>query len=494
MEFIKSADASGIQNPSVVGDSIVYTFTSKNTGNVTLTNVSITDPLAGLSALTYTWPGAAGVLLPGETVTATATYAITQADIDAGHVANSATTTGTPPTGPPVTPPPGTTDTPLTPAPAMEFSKSADASGIQDPSAVGDRIVYTFTAKNTGNVTLTNVAITDPLAGLSALAYTWPGTPGELLPGQTVTASAAYGITQADIDAGHVANSATTTGTPPTGPPVTPPPGTTDTPLTPGPAMEFTKSSDASEVQSPSVVGDQITYTFTAKNTGNVTLTNVSITDPLAGLSALTYVWPGAAGTLLPGETVIATATYAITQADINAGHVVNEATSTGTPPTGPAVTPPPATTDTPLTPAPAMQFTKTADTSAVQDPSMAGDVITYTFTAKNTGNVDLTNVSITDPLAGLSALSYDWPGTPGQLLPGQTVTASATYAITQADIDAGHIANAATTTGTPPVGPPVTPPPGTTDTPLTPKPAMEFNKSADDSAVQDPSKVGDVI
>ncbi len=494
MEFTKSADASGIQNPSVVGDIITYTFTAKNTGNVKLSNVSITDPLAGLSALAYTWPGTAGELLPGQTVTATATYAITQADIDAGHVANSATTTGTPPSGPPVTPPPGTTDTPLTPAPAMEFTKTADASGIQNPSVVGDRIIYTFTAKNTGNVKLSNVSITDPLAGLSALAYTWPGTPGELLPGQTVTATATYAITQADIDAGHVANSATTTGTPPSGPPVTPPPGTTDTPLTPAPAMEFTKSADSSAIQDPSVVGDIITYTFTAKNTGNVTLKNVSITDPLAGLSALSYVWPGTPGELLPGQTVTATATYAITQADINAGHVVNSATTTGTPPVGPPVTPPPGTTDTPLTPAPAMQFTKSADTSAVKDPSMVGDVITYSFTAKNTGNVNLSNVSITDPLAGLSALNYVWPGTPGELLPGQTVKATATYAITQSDIDAGHVANSATTTGTPPSGPPVTPPPGTTDTPLTPEPGMEFTKTADASAIQNPTKVGDVI
>ncbi|WP_284985081.1 hypothetical protein [Arthrobacter sp. fls2-241-R2A-172] len=494
MEFSKTADASAVQDPSKVGDVITYTFTSKNSGNVKLTNVSITDPLAGLSALTYTWPGTPGELLPGQTVTATATYAITQADIDAGHVANSATTTGTPPTGTPVTPPPGTTDTPLTPAPAMAFTKTADASGIQNPSVVGDRIVYTFTAKNTGNVTLTNVSVTDPLAGLSALTYTWPGAAGTLLPGQTVTATATYAITQADIDAGHVANSATTTGTPPVGPPVTPPPGTTDTPLTPAPAMQFTKSSDASAVQNPAVVGDTITYNFTAKNTGNVKLTNVSITDPLAGLSALTYIWPGTPGELQPGQTVTATATYAITQADINAGHVVNAATTTGTPPVGPPVTPPPGTTDTPLTPAPAMQFTKTADASAVQDPSVAGDKITYTFTAKNSGNVKLTNVSITDPLAGLSALTYTWPGTPGELQPGQTVTATATYAITQADIDAGHVANAATTIGTPPTGPPVTPPPGTTDTPLTPKPAMEFSKTADASAVQNPTVAGDKI
>ncbi|WP_443629177.1 DUF7507 domain-containing protein [Arthrobacter rhizosphaerae] len=69
---------------------ITYSFTSQNTGNVTLTNVAIADQLAGLSALVYTWPGTAGTLLPGQTVTATATYPITQADIDAGQVINSA--------------------------------------------------------------------------------------------------------------------------------------------------------------------------------------------------------------------------------------------------------------------------------------------------------------------------------------------------------------------------------------------------------------------
>ncbi|MFW0776065.1 DUF7507 domain-containing protein, partial [Paenarthrobacter nitroguajacolicus] len=162
------------------------------------------------------------------------------------------------------------------------------------------------------------------------LVYTWPGTPGELLPGQTVTAAATYGITQADIDAGHVANTATTTGTPPTGPPVTPPPGTTDTPLTQAPAMEFSKSADASGIQDPSVVGDIITYTFTSKNTGNVTLKDVTITDPLAGLSALTYAWPGAAGACLLYTSPSPQDTDTTPEEDIAAGHVANTATKTG--------------------------------------------------------------------------------------------------------------------------------------------------------------------
>ena len=49
----------------------------------------------------------------------------------------------------------------------------------------------------------------------------------------------------------------------------------------------------------------------------------------------------------------------------------------------------------------------------------------------------------------------------PGALAPGASVDCTATYTVTQADIDAGSIANTATATGTPPAGvtAPVSPP-----------------------------------
>ncbi len=433
-----------------VGDTVEYSFVATNSGNVTLTGVTIADPLPGLSALTFTWPGTPGTLLPGESVSATATYVLTQADVDAGSVVNTATATGTDPGGDPVT---GddtvTVDVPQNPAIALVKTGGLAAGAT---GAVGDTVDYTFAATNSGTVTLTGVSIADPLPGLSALTFTWPGTPGTLLPGQTATATAAYVLTQADVDAGSVVNTATATGTDPGGTGVT----ADDTATVPisSPAIVLAKSG-ALAAGATGVVGDTVEYSFVATNSGNVTLTGVTIADPLPGLSALTFTWPGTPGTLLPGESVSATATYVLTQADVDAGSVVNTATATGTDPDGDPVTGDDTTTvDVPQNPG--IVLVKTGGLAAGATGAV-GDTVEYSFVATNSGNVTLTGVTITDPLPGLSALTFTWPGTPGTLLPGQTAPATATYVLTQADVDAGSVVNTATATGTDPTGDPVT-------------------------------------
>ena len=71
----------GFQN---VGDDIHYTVIVTNTGNVILTNIDVTDPLTNLNE---TIPS----LAPGASVQFTTTHSITQGDIDAGEVQNTAT-------------------------------------------------------------------------------------------------------------------------------------------------------------------------------------------------------------------------------------------------------------------------------------------------------------------------------------------------------------------------------------------------------------------
>ncbi len=73
-----------------VGETISYAFTVTNTGTVPLGNISITDPLVTVTG------GPLEILEPGEsdTTTFTATYTITQADLDAGSFQNTAIVEG----------------------------------------------------------------------------------------------------------------------------------------------------------------------------------------------------------------------------------------------------------------------------------------------------------------------------------------------------------------------------------------------------------------
>uniref|UniRef100_UPI0004932145 DUF7507 domain-containing protein n=1 Tax=Pedobacter sp. R20-19 TaxID=1270196 RepID=UPI0004932145 len=98
--------------------------------------------------------------------------------------------------------------------PAIRLTKTgsfADANN-NGKAEVGETINYTFKVENTGNVTVSDLNITDT-------KVTVTGGPITLAPGATdnATFTAAYTITQADVDAGRVDNLATATGKDPKG-------------------------------------------------------------------------------------------------------------------------------------------------------------------------------------------------------------------------------------------------------------------------------------
>ena len=447
---------------SAVGEIIHYTFTVTNTGNVTLTNVTVTDPKATVVG------GPIASLAPGvsDSTTFTATHTVTQADLDAGSFANTATVSATPPTGPPVTNT-GSKTVPATQAPAVTVTKNTTATGY---SAVGDVISYTFTVTNTGNVTLTNVTVTDPKATVVG------GPIASLAPGasDSTTFTASYTVTQADLDAGSFANTATVSATPPTGPPITGT-GSKTVPAVQTPSVTVVKSADK---PSYSAVGEVINYTFTVTNTGNVTLTNVTVTDPKATVAG------GPIASLAPGasDSTTFTATHTVTQADLDAGSFANTATVTATPPSGPNVQDTDSHTSTAVQ-SPAISIVKNADKTAF---SAVGDVINYTFTVTNTGNVTLTNVTVTDSKETVAG------GPVASLAPGasDSATFTASHTVTQGDLDAGSFANTATATGTPPTGPDVSST-GSKTVPATQAPAVTVSKNTTATGY---SAVGDVI
>ncbi|MEP9363159.1 hypothetical protein ABLE68_09360, partial [Nocardioides sp. CN2-186] len=266
------------------GDTVPYTFTVKNTGNIALSTVAVTDPKLG-APITC----AATTLAVGASTTCgPKSYTLTQADVDAGKVDNTATATGKGSNGVSVTDDDSATVTvPRTPSIVIDKTAGSITDVDGNGPDAGDTIAYGFKVTNTGNVTLTSVSASDPM--FSPAAITCPKT--TLVPGESMTCTGkTYTLVQADVNAGKVQNTATTTGTPPTGSPVT---GTdsTNTPVPAAPAIEIDKTAgpivDANNDHSNSA-GDTIAYGFKVTNTGNVTLTSVSASDPMFSPAAIT--------------------------------------------------------------------------------------------------------------------------------------------------------------------------------------------------------------
>ena len=202
-------------------------------------------------------------------------------------------------------------------------------------------------------------------------------------------------------------------------------------------SLSLTKSANPTVV---TAAGQPITYSFLVKNTGNVTMSNVGVTDTqVAPAGALTSGPTCPVATLAPGASETCSATYTVTQADLNNGSVNDSAVAHGTPPgsTTPVVSGP-STATVPAAQRPSLSLLKTANRSFVSTP---GEVIKYSFLVSNTGNVTFVDLVVVDGLSGLSPVVC--PVT--TLAPGASTTCSATYTVTQADLDHGGVLNAAT-------------------------------------------------
>lgn len=148
-------------------------------------------------------------------------------------------------------------------------------------------------------------------------------------------------------------------------------------------------------------VGEVISYTITVSNTGNTALTGITVSDP--SVSNLAAVTSGGFnigdtnldGQLSTGETWQYTASHTVTQADLdgdgNGNGVISNTVTADSTQTNPVS----ATATVVVDQRPEMTVTKTADVSSVD---AAGDVINYTITVQNTGNITLAGIAVEDP------------------------------------------------------------------------------------------------
>ena len=87
-------------------------------------------------------------------------------------------------------------------AASLTLDKTAD---VELFSAAGDLITYTLTITNTGDTVITNIVIKDPLTNLEA-------TMEDLVPGEHKLLVTEYLVTEADVSAAQVRNTATVSG------------------------------------------------------------------------------------------------------------------------------------------------------------------------------------------------------------------------------------------------------------------------------------------
>lgn len=412
------------------GDVINYQITVTNSGEETLTNVIVTDPLTGLNENI-------GSLEAGASATLDVSYTVQQPDIDGygvdylglidgdGDVDNTATADS------------DQTDevsdseeVDIQELPDIKIDKlvvdvGGDGTGLTAADAEGDVITYGIIVTNTGNQTLTDIVVTDPLTGLS---YAYDGS---LAPGASFTiangqldkngdaADLQYSVTQADLDSygggdGDIDNTATAVGQ--ARAVEVSDDDSEEVDVVYAPDMGITKvatiyNEDGSldEDQRAETAGDYISYSFEVSNLGNITLTEVLVEDATIGYSTtIDAIEVGSSVTLEPIETVIVTQAMLDAQDPTKDGHddecdFENTVTATAAELDG-------SVSDTECSNFdydPNVDIEKLisvnggafvdADSPTGPEVDIVGETVTFRIEVTNTGNISLTDVTIED-------------------------------------------------------------------------------------------------
>ena len=212
------------------------------------------------------------------------------------------------------------------PDPSLNVAKTTTSTPANGETyALGEEIRYQIVVTNDGNLTITDITVRDELTG-----NTW--TIESLAPEASQTYTARYTVTEADILAGSVRNTATADGDnesdEDTDPGVDEVEDRTDEP---DPSLSVAKTTTSTPANGETyALGEEISYRIVVTNDGNVTISGITVTDELTGITG-DSAWT--IDSLAPGASREFTTSYMVTEADILAGGVTNAATATGTDP-----------------------------------------------------------------------------------------------------------------------------------------------------------------
>ena len=395
------------------GNIITYTYIITNASTISVSGpFTIVDPLT-----TWSCSGAASTLAPSDSTTCTGTYTVTQTDVDNGSVVSTASAVATTNSF--------TTNTVNTlvsaiQTPALFLTKSSNVT----MATPGNTITYTYVLKNTGNVTLSQpFTISDTKLGTISCSGT------TLAPGAPLTCTKSYIVTSADGTTGYITNTATASAVF----------GTQNITSNSPSVTVGTRALFLSVTSSPAMpVNGPIQFTFNLKNAGSTSMNGVFAVAASPSIGTITCTQPGG-GSLSSGGVVTCTGTYSPSQADIDAGVFIDTFTASAT--NG-------STLSNPVTASVSIYQSPQLTLTISPSPTLAltvGQVVNYTYTLKNSGNVTLLQpYSVSDDkVPSINCASATSP-----LAPGASTTCTGSYTIAQSDIDAGSVIDHATAAG----------------------------------------------
>ncbi len=389
----------------LTGSSVEWTYYVTNTGNVTLTGVTVLDDngTPGDPSDDVVPDGCDAVTL-GPTQGTTCTLSgIAQA----GQYTNIASVSGNPP--PPLTAV-GSSDTSNYYGATLVISLAKQTNGQDADKApgpligVGEPVNWTYTITNASNVTVTFEIVDDPSVEITCPKYSLS------------TDEAVLCTASGNAEAGQYSNTATVTATPPGG---LAPVITQDTShyfgvITGLDIEKSTNGQDADTAPGPLIlIGDPVNWTYMVTNTGNVTVTEIIVTDD----QGVTVSCPDSS--LAPSASMTCTASGTAL-----VGQYANIGSATANPPTGfSQVSDSDPSHYFGVDPGVELQkYTNGVD--AVEAPGpyiLVGEAVSWTYVITNVGNITISNFTVSDDQLG--AVS-DCPTT--TLGPGDATTCSA--------------------------------------------------------------------
>jgi LysM repeat protein len=336
---------------------------------------------------------------------------------------------------PPTVIPPVSSRPPTETVPDRASLRLTVKAGSGTYNTVGQVINFQYEVTNSGGTAIGGpVTVSDNKTVVTCPPVNTVGNMnGDLDPGEKIDCTSSYAITQADLNAGSVTSNTTASAGG-----ILSNTATTTVSMNSAQVLELTITANPNTYNN---AGQVISFSYNIRNSGENKLgpAQFVVHDDRLG----TFNCAGADTSLAPDASITCSATYTTSDSDRTVNELVFTANASG----GGATTI--QAVSTTITNINTMEgqnirfgITKLADPVVYHE---AGQVITYTYTIQNTGNVPLSwvNIQVQDDHIN-DNIPFDCGPQPANLALGASASCIKTYVITPADMDARSVTNRA--------------------------------------------------